>query len=124
MAALKYVFLYLIAVFLLLGAYGHIANPEFYRPLTPPFIPLNVANILAAIVEAALGVGLLIPQTRNLAGLGFLILMVIFLPLHVWDLLKEAPAMGSVQGAVIRLLLQFLLIYAGWWIWKTNWQNN
>ncbi|NER17702.1 DoxX family protein [Spongiivirga citrea] len=105
-------------LFLLFGAYNHIANPEFYAPMIPDFVPENVANILAAITELVVGVLLIIPKYQKWGGLGFAILMLIFLPIHIWDLTKEAPAVGSKTAATIRLVIQFIVIALGWWIYK------
>jgi len=109
---------YLLAALLMLSAFAHVISPEAYAPLIPPFIPLMPANVLAAIAELAIGVALLLPQYRSIGGLGFFILMLIFLPIHIWDLVREASALGSRTASAIRLVIQFLLIYAGWWIWK------
>ena len=70
--------------------------------------------------EAAIGIALIIPKYRKWGGLGFFLLMIGFLPIHVWDLFKETPAIGSMNAAIIRVLIQFVLIYLGWRIWKKN----
>ena len=36
--------------------------------------------------------------------------MVAFLPIHIWDLFKEVPAIGSQNAAIIRLIVQFIFI--------------
>lgn len=117
---MKKVLPYLIAAFMLLGVFGHIFSPEGYSPFIPEFIPHSLAHIFAIVTEAAVAIALLIPKYRKWGGLGFMILMLIFLPLHVWDLFREDPAMGSMTGAIIRVLVQFLLIFIGWWIWKKS----
>ena len=106
------------AAIMLLGAYFHVANPNFYKPLVPPFIPLNVANILSTIAEAAIGIALLVPSLRKWGALGFLLLMIAFLPLHTWDLFREKPAMGSQTAAIIRFVIQLVVIYGGWWLYQ------
>ncbi len=110
----------ILGVLMLLGAYGHFFNSGFYEPLIPDFISKSLANISSGLLELVLGIGLLIPATRSWAGLGFMILMIAFTPLHIWDLVKENPMMGSKMGALIRLLIHFLLIYAGWWIFSNK----
>jgi hypothetical protein len=47
-------------------------------------------------------------------------LMTGFFPIHVWDLLKDEPFIGSKIGAAVRLVLQLLLIYTGWRIYTGN----
>ena len=105
---------------MILSAVAHIMNPDFYAPMIPDFIPAGFANILTAIVEAAVGVLLCLPKYRHWGGLSFFILMIAFLPIHIWDFLKETPAVGPSPAPEIRLAIQLLLIYAGWWIYKKS----
>ena len=117
---IKKIIPYLLGGLLLLSAVAHILNPDFYAPMIPDFIPEGFANIFTAIVEAAIGVLLFLPKYRHWGGLGFFLLMIAFLPLHVWDMFKENPLVGPQPAPTIRLLMQFLLIYAGWWVYKKN----
>ena len=116
----KKILAYFFAAILILSGVMHVVKPEAYAAMIPSFIPEIVANILAAIAEIVIGVMLMIPRYRRLGGLGFALLMVAFLPIHIWDLVRDDPAIGSFMGAVIRLIIQFGLIWAGWWIWKDN----
>ncbi|MEL6721106.1 MAG: MauE/DoxX family redox-associated membrane protein [Bacteroidota bacterium] len=115
---MKHILPLLLAVLMLFSAYNHLANPDFYSAMIPSFIPEAFANVLSTILEAAIGIALIIPKYRQWGGLGFFLLMIAFLPLHIWDLLKESPMVGSKNAAIIRLVIQFVLIYLGWRIWK------
>ncbi len=108
----------ILGVLLILGGIAHLVSPEAYDAMIPEFIPSFLANILAAIAEVVIGISLIVPKYRSLGGILFMALMIAFLPIHVWDLFKETPAIGPMPAPVIRLLVQFLLIYAGWWIYK------
>jgi uncharacterized membrane protein len=108
------------AVLLLAGGFMHIKSPAFYHNFVPSFIPFTLANVLATVAELAIGVLLLIPKYREWGALGFMLLMVAFLPIHVWDALKETPAIGSKQVAFIRIAIQMVLIFGGWWLWKRS----
>jgi uncharacterized membrane protein len=110
---------FLLAIFMLFGAFNHLNAPETYSAFIPEFFPETLVNILSAIAEAAIGIALLIPKYRKWGGLGFFLLMIAFLPIHIWDLTKEIPAIGSRTAAMIRIAIQFLFIAAGWWIYKT-----
>jgi len=120
MKIFKIIVTYLLAFLMLSGAFNHVYSPESYSAFMPTFIPETIGNLLSAIAEAIIGIALLVPKYRKWGGLGFFALMLIFLPIHVWDLTKEVPALGSKMAAMIRLVVQFLLIAAGWWIYKTN----
>ncbi|MEM6265807.1 MAG: hypothetical protein AAGI38_25115, partial [Bacteroidota bacterium] len=102
-----------LAVILILSAIGHAFAPEFYAPMIPDFIPEGLANIATMVLEAGIGILLLLPTYRHLGGLGFMVLMIGFLPIHTWDMLRETPAIGPPPAPIIRFLFQFVLIYAG-----------
>ncbi|MEL6802906.1 MAG: hypothetical protein AAFO91_03885, partial [Bacteroidota bacterium] len=82
----------------------------------PEFFPKLLANYAAGAVEILLGIGLIIPKTRKQAAWGVLILMLIFFPLHIWDLFKEQPALGSKTAAIIRIPMQFIFIAWAYWL--------
>ena len=103
---------------MIVAGINHFINPKFYAAFMPSFFPKPLANIVSGAVEIIIGVLLFIPEFRKFGGLGFFLLMIVFLPLHVWDLMKEKPAIGSKKIAIVRLILQFLLIYFGWIVWK------
>jgi uncharacterized membrane protein len=96
------------------GAY-HFVNPTFYNPMMPRWFPKELANAAGGIVEIIIGIGLLVPDWRTYALYAACGLMVVFLPLHIWDLMKPKPAVGPHWAAAVRLLIQVLLI---WWIWR------
>ncbi|GAB5539971.1 MAG: DoxX family membrane protein [Salibacteraceae bacterium] len=117
---LKHAIPIILGVIMLAGAVGHLVVPREYAPMIPAFIPQDFANIMAAIAEGLVAFGLFIPKYRKYGGLGFMGLMFVFLPIHVWDLVREEPYLGSATAAYLRLVVQFLFIYAGWWIYKTS----
>lgn len=118
MKNLKLILTYLFGAFLIFGGINHFIKPEMYAPFIPEFLPSLAVNYLTGIVEIAVGVGVFIPRFRSMATLGILIMMLVFLPLHVFDVFKENPAIGSHQVALIRLPVQFLFIAWAWFIHK------
>lgn len=117
-ADMKIFLTFLFALILLSGAVFHIISPSFYGPITPDFVSLEFANIVSAIVEGSIGIALLIPRYRKIGALGFFLLMLAFLPIHIWDWMKDVPAVGSKTAAVVRLVIQVVLIYGGWWLFR------
>jgi len=109
-----------IAVVMILGAIGHVAFPELYSALIPSFISEFIAHLLAMITELGIGIALLIPKYRKYGGLAFMILMIIFLPIHIWDMFKEDPFIGTKTIAFVRIALQVVMIYGGLWIYKKH----
>jgi uncharacterized membrane protein len=105
-------------VFILFGGVVHFVKPEMYLPFIPDVLPKELVNIGAGIIEIIVGVCIFIPRFRSLGTLGILLMMVAFLPLHIIDIFKENPTIGSHQLALIRLPLQFILIAWAWFINK------
>ena len=112
----RLVFTFLFALLLIAAGINHVVHPSVYASFIPGWLPLDATNYFTAIVEISLGAGLLLPGTRRLAAIGTILLMLFFLPFHTWDVFREHPAIGSRLFALIRLPLQFLLIYWAWFV--------
>jgi uncharacterized membrane protein len=124
MKNLKLILTFLFGVFMIFGGVNHFIKPEMYAPFIPEFLPNEVINYLTGILEIVVGVGVFIPKFRSMATLGILIMMLVFLPLHIFDVFKENPAIGSRQAALIRLPVQFLFIAWAWYIHKGTSNSN
>ncbi len=108
------------ALFMIFSGVQHLLKPDFYIPFVPSFLPFTTAIIyFSGIVEILLGIMLIIPKYLKQGALGILLLMLIFLPIHVWDVFSATPAIGSHQAALIRLAVQFLFIALAWKIRDT-----
>jgi uncharacterized membrane protein len=73
---------------------------------------------LSGAIEVILGLGVFMPQYRQKATFGIFILMLLFLPLHIWDVFRENPAVGSHKVALVRLPIQFVFIAWAWFNYK------
>ena len=118
---MKVIFWVIVSIFLaglmMVSGVYHLLNPEFYVPIVPSYFPFPLAIVyLSGIVELLLGiVTLFLNQKYTKYGLfGIFVLMVIFLPLHISDALKDQPVIGSHTVANIRLFFQFVLIWLSW----------
>ncbi|MFN0048161.1 MAG: hypothetical protein ACKVOU_03440 [Cytophagales bacterium] len=109
---------YLFGTVLIFGGIAHFLKPEVYFPFIPIFLPKLACVYLSGFVEIALGTGVFIRKFKHRATLGILLLMIAFLPLHIVDVFKENPAIGSHLLAIIRVPVQFLLIYWAFYIHK------
>lgn len=118
MKSVKPILSFIFGFLLLFTGITHFIKPEIYLPFIPEFLPQNAINYFIGIIEFILGVGVFIPRFRTLATLGILLLMLAFLPLHIIDVFKENPAIGSHAMAYIRLPIQFVLIWWAWFIYK------
>jgi uncharacterized membrane protein len=116
MEKLRLVLTFLFALLLVVAGINHFVHPAIYASFIPKWLPLIATNYFTGIVEITLGAGLIFPLSRRLAAIGTILLMVFFLPFHVYDIFRAHPAMGSTIFALIRLPLQFVLIYWAWFL--------
>ncbi|MCB9592905.1 MAG: DoxX family protein [Sandaracinaceae bacterium] len=96
---------------------NHFVNQAFYVSIMPPYVPWHVAMVwISGVAEIALGIGVLVPKTRALAGWGLIALLIAVFPANLHMALAEpgtydAPA----WGLWLRLPVQALLIAWAWW---------
>ena len=106
------------AIFMIYAGAQHFIKPEFFIPFVPAFLPLKMAIIyISGAIEILLGLSLFIHKYAKYGAYGIFILLLLFLPIHIWDLFSETPAIGSKQAAFIRLPVQFLFMFI---IWKVK----
>ena len=96
----------------------HIIKPKFFKHFIPKPFPKTLVNYVFGVIEFVLGIGLLFSETVKQAAIGIFILILIFLPVHIWDVTRERPAIGSKKLAIIRLPLQFVLLYIAYLIYQ------
>ena len=103
---------------MLLAGVMHFVSPDFYTPFIPKWLPFDVVNLSTGVVEVLFGLGLFFPKFRKMAALGCFLLMIVFLPIHVNDVIVADPAIGSKVQAWIRLPIQFVFLFWMWWVYK------
>lgn len=110
----------ILALFIIYGGIQHFVKPDFYLPFVPSFLPYPMTIIyISGIIEIVLGIALLLSKKyAKLGALGVLVLMILFLPIHIWDIFSETPAIGSHDAALIRLPIQFVLIALSWKVYS------
>jgi len=110
----------LLAILMINGGVQHFLKPDFYLPFVPSFLPGKMLIIYASgIVEIILGATLLLNKKyAKYSALGIFFLMILFLPIHSWDIFSDNPAIGDHTIALIRLPVQFVFIALSWIIYK------
>ncbi|MDT7833508.1 hypothetical protein RQM59_14070 [Flavobacteriaceae bacterium S356] len=104
--------------FLTFAGIMHIIKPDIFKHFIPDIFPKKVVNYVVGVIEFSLGIALFFHQTTSYAAIGIFILMILFLPIHIWDVTKERPAIGSKKAAIIRIPLQFLLMFCAYLIYQ------
>ena len=99
------------------GGIGHFLMTDFFVSIVPPYIPWPLAAVYVSGVFELLGaIGILIPATRRLAGLGLiaLTLSVSLANIHMWlhpELFPQFPE----WTLTARLVVQVFLLAVIWW---------
>ena len=71
--------------FYLVAGINHFIMPEFYYPLIPDYLPAKVLiNGVSGSLEILLAIGMLIPWTRKWSALGIILLLLVFIPSHIY----------------------------------------
>ena len=108
-----------LAIFLIFGGVIHFISPNNYIPFVPSFLPFTLAIVyVSGLFEILFGLALFFKKLEIIGAWGILILMLLFLPIHIWDVFSETPAIGSQNAALVRLPIQFLLIGISWKVKK------
>ena len=102
----------------------HFVVPEAYVQVMPPVLPAPLALVyLSGVAEVALGVGVLVPQTRRYAAWGLVALLVAVFPANVYmatsGVVVEGTPFGTLDPSAAerwgRLPLQAVLVAWAWW---------
>ena len=107
-------------ILLYIGAgINHFLKPEFYASIIPPYIPAHELMVaLSGVAEIVLGLALIPKKTRRVAALLICVMLVVFIPVHLFMLEQAYAVEGyrvSVRAAWFRLLLQPLgVVWALW----------
>lgn len=104
---------YLFGLLFIVAGLTHFTKPKMYLRIMPSYIPAHKTIVmLSGIAEMALGFLLLNPDTQATAALGIIILLVLFIPVHIYMLHNEKASMKLPKWILwLRLAIQFALIY-------------
>lgn len=80
-----------LAVFFFVGGLGHFLFTEFYVSIVPDYIPTPALMVaISGLGELVGALGILLPRTRRIAGLGLMLLVIAVSPANVF--MAENPA--------------------------------
>ncbi|MCE2844575.1 MAG: hypothetical protein LW604_05035 [Sediminibacterium sp.] len=122
---LQQILFFILIAFYIFAGYNHFASPSFYLPIIPPYLSnwANEINLLSGILEIILGILLLPKSTRSYAAKGIIILLVLFIPSHIYFIQKGSFTLGAIEITPtlswFRLLIgQPILMLWAWWASK------
>ncbi|OAD92256.1 hypothetical protein A7A78_08440 [Aequorivita soesokkakensis] len=104
---------YLIGVLFILAGMNHFRKPKLYERIMPPYIPAHSSMVLlSGIAEMILGFMIMNKNTQEAAAWGIIIMLLLFIPIHIYMLQNEKAAMKLPKWILIlRFPLQFGLMY-------------
>lgn len=112
-------------LFILTGT-GHFIQTEPMAQMLPPWVPARVLLVyLTGVLEFAIAVGFLVPQSRRFTGLIAAVVLVLFFPANIYAAIHYVPMGGHAWGPVyllIRAPLQAIILF--WVYWFTIRQRN
>jgi uncharacterized membrane protein len=115
----------LIGFYLFAGSY-HFVNPDFYYGLIPDYIPYpRLINYASGVLEILLALGVIFPKTRLIAVKGIILLLLLFIPSHVYFIqigscIENGLCVPEWLGWVRLVVIHPLLILWAWVIRKAN----
>lgn len=118
----KNISLIIMTVFYLVSGINHFLHPDNYYPLIPPYLPFpQFINIASGVAEIVLSALLIFPATRKFGAYGIVILLILFIPTHIY-MIQKGGCMSITMCLPawvvwLRLFpLQFILIaWARWY---------
>lgn len=112
--------LYLMATLYIFAGLMHFIKPKTYLRIMPRYLPYpRFLVFLSGFIEIMLGIGLCFPSTKNMAISGIIGMLVIFLVVHYYMLSsKKAGAGIPFWLLLLRIPLQFVLIYWAFWYFQ------
>jgi uncharacterized membrane protein len=124
---LQQILFFMLIAFYLFAGYNHFASPSFYLPIIPPYLSdwANQINLLSGILEIILGILLIPTSTRPFAAKGIIILLILFIPSHIYFIQKGTFTLGTLEITPtlswFRLLIgQPILMLWAWWASKVD----
>lgn len=98
---------------------GHFTMTDTLSQMLPPWVPSREGIVLVTgLLEIAIAVGLLVPQTRFIAGWVAAAVLVLFFPANIYAAIHAVGPGGHQWGPaylIVRLPLQVLLLAWTYW---------
>ena len=129
MRIIKKAGLWVLIIFYIGAGINHFWHPIGYLSIIPPyFTNPHFINMLAGFFEILFGLMLIAPSMRRLAGYGIALMLIAFIPAHIY-MIQKGGCMGPKPALCIPLWLawvrlfplQFILI---WWALKNTQEKN
>jgi uncharacterized membrane protein len=118
----KLVMRWLLTLIMVGSGIYHFVNAPMYIAMMPDFLPAHRELVyISGIAEAAGGLGLILPQTRKLAGWGLVLLFVAVFPANLNMAINGIPLDGNqLPSWALWARLPLQLGFIAWAFWMTR----
>ena len=111
---------YIIAVLFLITGILHFIRPQYFTNIMPDYISYHLAMVyISGVAEILGGLGILFEKTQWGAGWGLILLLIAVFPANINMAVESIQKSGYISlfslVTIIRLPLQFVLIYWVYW---------
>lgn len=108
---------YLMAGMYILAGVMHFVKPNIYMRIMPRYLPNHkILVYISGLAEIIFGLALCLPETRSFAIYGIIAMLIVFLLVHFYMLSSQKASAGIPKWIlVLRIPLQFGLMYWAWW---------
>jgi uncharacterized membrane protein len=104
-------------LFLFTGS-GHFLQTEPMAQMLPPWVPeRRLLVYVTGVLEYAIAVGFLVPQSRQVTGWVVAGMLVLFFPVNIYAAINHIPMGGHAWGPVYLLIRTPLQIIIVWWVY-------
>jgi uncharacterized membrane protein len=120
MSMLQQISLYVMSAIYIIAGVNHFKNPKFYTGIMPSFLPAHqMLNVVSGVAEVILGAGLLFAASRQVSAYLIMAMLIAFFLIHIPHLFHPPKmAQGKYWVIVLRIPIQFVLIYWAWVVSK------
>jgi uncharacterized membrane protein len=123
MPTIKNILLVVMIIAYLLAGANHFKSPGGYIKIIPPYLPYPaLLNILAGVFEIAFAVMLVLPVTRPLGAWGIVLMLIAFMPAHIYMIQNAPMKMGglTITPFIAWARIPFQFVFAAWAWWYTK----
>lgn len=108
---IKKISLVLLITLYFIAGINHFLNPNFYIRLIPTYLPYpELLNSLAGFFEILFSLGLILPNYRKWAVYGILLMLIAFIPSHIYMLTDQYSSLHETLIPKWTLWIRLLLI--------------
>ncbi|HEX6982048.1 MAG TPA: hypothetical protein VF181_04750 [Balneolaceae bacterium] len=111
---------YLLTTIFITAGIFHFIKPQVFAGIIPDFIPYHLTLVyISGVAEILGGIGILWHQTEAIAAWGLIILLIAVFPANINMAVEAVQKLGYASwysvATILRLPLQFVLIYWIYW---------